>query len=632
MSALDIGVSDVHIPSAGASMAKPTKLDRRRQRLAKADARAKERAKRKKPLAALQPVAGKSLRIRMTAPDGSHTTIHQRMSADSQPLPAGVPAYFNPANGQLLTFVPLNKAEALGDGDSEKLVWVNVARAGSWAGHPQGAFRLHSGIFDALERNFKASGVRRIQWDFNHCSAMPPSSGNIPVVGTPAQGWIYDMRNDGVNFSVLTEWKPLARQYIENDQYDSASVVIDWNGKDRVSGKPVGPILRSVALTNEAFITGLAPLAASTSGVESEQQFMPLTEVSPDSEQAHQSALSAKYGCHSFLGMLPRLKQVFGLHELSTAEHVATALENYRTHLDALEGDGMGSHEGVDLSGYSQSLREMTNAHAGMDWYAILDIIDELMDAYLEQHGLPDFEESHGPIPGTEASAVPPVATAASLDGVTMTKPDEPEAVVAPVETAAPAAVETPAPEVPQATVTAASATVDAALPDPALSTALLKIAELEAKLKQAEASTSALSVANQVAVEQALEAEVDAAIVTYKDSKGLTPELRPHLLSMLKATPDDFRAMYPAVDADKRHLLLNLTGGDGSNPAAPGARVEADTAAEVVPAAEPEQPEALRLSLIDLTKKLIADSGQTLTWGAAHIKADAMRRQALSQ
>ena len=125
--------------------------------------------------------------------------------------------------------------------------------------------------------------------------------------------------------------------------------------------------------------------------------------------------------------------------------------------------------------------------------------------------------------------------------------------------------------------------------------------------------------------------AEVGAAIATYKDSKGATEEMRPHLLSMLKATPDAFHALYPAVDADKRHLLLNLTGGDGSNTAAPGARVEADTAAEVVPPPAQEPPEVLKLSLVELTQKLIADSGFTLTWGAAHIKADAMRRQALS-
>jgi phage I-like protein len=595
---LDIGVGEVH--SSGALALPKTKMTAAQRRLEKARVRAEQRKKRKaKPAAAM--ASGKSIRIRMASADGSHTTIHQRFSA----LPDGSPAFYSDTTGQLLTYVRIDKDSALGEADQDNRVWVNVARVGAWAGHPQGAFRMSKETFDALERNFHNSGVRRIQWDFNHCSAMAPTSGNVPAIGTPAQGWVYGLKNDGVNLYALTEWQPLAKSYIENDQYDSASVVINWKTKDRVTGAEIGPTLRSIALTNEAFITGLQPLAADANGGATgvNRGFMQLQEV--DTKATEQHALGCgKYACHSFGAMLPRLKQTFGLHELATVDQVQGALEMYRSHLDALEGNGMGEHEGVDLGGYSMPMREMVNAHAGMDWYAILDIIDELIDAYLDQHGLPDFEESHGPIPGADSmnSAQSPAATAASVTGADMANPVAPEAVVAPaepvavVETVAPAEVAAPA------ETTAASATVATEV-DPQVAVLALQNAALMAEKTQMQSELDRLKAIAGVAETSALAVTVDAAIATYKDTRGLSEELRPHLMSMLKTDPAGFALMYPPVDLDKRHLLLNLTGGGASNPAAPGTRTAEDVATDVValaavPAANDEtQSVALSLS-----------------------------------
>jgi hypothetical protein len=388
------------------------------------------------------------------------------------------------------------------------------------------------------------------------------------------------------------------------------SPVIDWNGKDRISGKPIGAMITSVALTQWPFISGMAqPIAASIDGSsDAPNGIMTLTEITEG------QALSSAYGCHSALTMLPQLKSVFGLHELSSARDVSSYLGLLRQHLDATGGDGMAEHEGVDLGKYMGPLRTLTNAHAGMDWYAVLDIIDELMDAYLDQHGLPDFEETHGPIPGTEASAV---TTSASTEGTVMSEPvvattvETVAAVVAPV--AAESVVETPI-------VTAASAvTVE---PSPELSALMLKIAELSATVSALSAERDLLRINAKAADESALGSEVDAAILTYKDTKGLTEELRPHLLSMLKATPEAFRATYPAVEPDKQHLLLNLTGG----------RVEADTQTTVPDATEVKPDENSRivaLGLFGLTNELLAKEDGKLSMGAAQLKADSMLRTA---
>jgi len=545
-------------------------------------------------------------RFRLSHPDGSSTSVHHHLS--TEPENANANAYYQ--DGKLYTILPIDKASALsvGEGDGEaKRVWVQVARTGAWAGHPQGAFQITESTLDTMIANFRGQGFGRIPWDFEHISAMPANSGNLPNTGKPAQGWAYDFRREGSRLFALTEWKPLARQYIESDQYQGVSPVIDWNGKDRVTGKPIGAMITSIALTQWPFISQMAqPTAASIDGAsDAPNGIMTLTEI-PEGQ-----ALSSAYGCHSALAMLPQLKSVLGLHELATAQTVADHLGMLRQHLDAVDGDGMGEHEGVDLGKYMAPMRTMVNAHAGMDWYAILDIIDELMDAYLDQHDMPDFEESHGPIPGTEASVAP---TAASTQGI--------ETVSVPATTAeATVATDTTAadkpPVVEQATVTAASAApVD---PSPELATLTLKLAELQATVSALSARNAELENGANMANESALSAEVDAAILTYKDTKGLTEELRPHLLSMLKATPEAFRATYPAVEPDKQHLLLNLTGG----------RVEADTAPVVEEPKPSEDERIVALGLYGLTKELMAQDGNKLSLGAATSKADLMLRTA---
>jgi hypothetical protein len=89
----------------------------------------------------------------------------------------------------------------------------------------------------------------------------------------------------------------------------------------------------------------------------------------------------------------------------------------------------------------------------------------------------------------------------------------------------------------------------------------------------------------------------------------------------MLKATPDAFRATYPAVEPDKQHLLLNLTAG----------RVEADTQTTVpVDEIKPdENARIIALGLYGLTNELLAKEDGKLSLGAAQLKADSLLRAA---
>lgn len=149
------------------------------------------------------------------------------------------------------------------DEEPGKLVWVQVAKQGKFRGHAAGPFEMTLGTFEEIIRNFRNSQNKTIPFDFEHASEQEPTEGSIPSEGAPAQGWIHDLKigEDG-NLWGLTEWLPLARKYIKNKQYKFLSPAIVFGAKDRVTGKPIGARLSSVALTNNPFLDGMAPLAA----------------------------------------------------------------------------------------------------------------------------------------------------------------------------------------------------------------------------------------------------------------------------------------------------------------------------------------------------------------------------------
>lgn len=144
-----------------------------------------------------------------------------------------------------------------------KQVWIQVAKQGKFRGHAAGPFEMSLQTFEEIIRNFKASQNQSIPVDFEHASEQEPTEGSIPVNGAPAQGWILDLKigNDG-NLYGLVEWLPLAREYIQKKQYKFLSPAIVFGAKDRVTGKAIGARLSSVALTNNPFLDGMAPLAA----------------------------------------------------------------------------------------------------------------------------------------------------------------------------------------------------------------------------------------------------------------------------------------------------------------------------------------------------------------------------------
>jgi hypothetical protein len=171
-------------------------------------------------------------------------------------------------------------------GSTAAAVWLEVAYEGSFKGHWMGEFEFTRATFEEIVRNFhahpafqagaegaapellEAGAYDVVQWDMHHASEAPATSGEIPVSGAPAQGWVLDVRigqrEDGkAKLEALTRWLEPARTYIREKRYRWASVSVVFNAKDPERGNPIGAVLTSIAVTNQPFLQDLPALAAS---------------------------------------------------------------------------------------------------------------------------------------------------------------------------------------------------------------------------------------------------------------------------------------------------------------------------------------------------------------------------------
>lgn len=565
--ALDLGVSDVHVPGAmgpqkvRTTMAEPKSKDRKKKPKASYQSIKRNLADKStqapKPAGARPlPAGSKGLRFSVTHPDGTRVDVRH------------MGAYSSKTDRLFLNFA-LNKDEALAEGDK---VWVQIGRVGRWLGHPQGPFQLTPQIFDTIIRNFKTQGEGRIQWDFDHASEMPPSAGSIPTEGVPAQGWIYDLKHDGTALFGLTEWKDLAREYIKNDQYQGVSPAIYWKGKDRVSNADIGPILTSVALTNKPFITGMAPpQAASATGVEANA-----AAVDDEITMLHEEGarvLASAYA-YSSADYMPRIKAALRLAAGATPMECSDHFTRLRSKLDESSYDMNGLHDGYPVSDYASPLRDLAASHFGSTWEEVFDVVQDLIDAAIEEHNI--IYHPDGPPDEVEATAATTSATETIEDTTTMATATDPNDANAKLLATAQSEVQTLS-----NTIKVKDGEIEVLKSDNAALTK--RVDEYETKFA---------------------EAAVTAAIETYGSKNNLAKEAnRPQLLSMYKKDPASFDLYFPPVPAAHRHLLQRYTS-DGRSPTegGPQPRTPADAPITTLPENAPV------LNVQTLSRKLAAE------------------------
>ena len=275
---LDLGVSDVHADSV--DVAKPAR---------------KSKKNKTKPL--------KGVRVRAHLGIGGTLSVRHLKDGGDVALLSGI---------------------ELAAADTAKPVWIQLAKAGAFKGHSAGSFELNATVFSQIVSNFHATANKRIAIDFNHASEQDPAAGTVGTLGTPAQGWIVDMKVDGGNLYGLVEWGVLARDYIKSGAYRFFSPAIRFNSRDRVTGQPIGARMSSGALTNDPFLDGMMPVAASG-------QF---------------AATTAE--------TLPAIRRAMKLPELASAEECEEQFERLCSAYEMAGGDDV---QGMPVASYIASLR-----------------------------------------------------------------------------------------------------------------------------------------------------------------------------------------------------------------------------------------------------------------------------------
>lgn len=221
-----------------------------------------------------------------------------------------------PARTLRLTGVPLMPVAA--DAELPNPDWIQIAAEGDYKGYLGGTapFKFDRAVFDVIIRNFRAhpwyvagGGADVVAYDFHHASEVDPA--DVAVEGAPAQAWARELEvRDGPNgceLWALTRFIEPMLSYRREGRYKSTSVCVWPESTDPVTGASIGWTLSSIAFTNDPFIQGMKPIAAS-------RGFDPFCPPSTPQE------------------VLDALRALFELGALATVDEVISALAKVRAY------------------------------------------------------------------------------------------------------------------------------------------------------------------------------------------------------------------------------------------------------------------------------------------------------------
>ena len=444
-------------------------------------------------------------------------------------------------------------------GTPARLKWIQLAAVGQWAGHPAGAFQLSTTEFAQICANFYATKNQLAPIDWAHASEMNPTEGNLAEVGAPAWGWIRSMDNRGEGgLWGLVEWKPDVAGKIAAGEFQFFSPAIRFNAKDRVTGANIGARLSSGAVTNLPFIDGLKRIAASDAiGADMNEKTVTLAQRSMPVGKSHE--FMAK--CRDCLN----LDDTATADQMKAK--VANLRGLYSDAADA-GGDAHAMCQGVNLSAYTTALTEMMGAPISMDIGDLLDAVEEMIDAAMAQH-IAEYHAGQAPVAAAtlddegDDDAGGADMRAAS-DNQRATNGTTKEAAMADAETTKKLTdLEG------EKTVWMTERTTLLTERDAAVAKATKLELELQKATTSLEAKDGELKImsdkeAARVAADR--EARVDEAFGTYKDQQKLTDAHRKQMVSFLLSDPAGFEELYPKIAPNERHLLHRIAG-DGSKP-----------------------------------------------------------------
>lgn len=137
--------------------------------------------------------------------------------------------------------------------------WIQVARIGAYKGHPAGEFEFTAEVFAKMVANFEQYNENgMVPLDFEHASEVGYGDGS-----SAATGWIVQLQSRGeAGLWGLVEWLEPGLTLVRQRRYRFFSPTVAFNYLEPRTGKRVGPVLLSGALTNRPFLDGMAEVTA----------------------------------------------------------------------------------------------------------------------------------------------------------------------------------------------------------------------------------------------------------------------------------------------------------------------------------------------------------------------------------
>lgn len=127
--------------------------------------------------------------------------------------------------------------------------WLHIMPIGRWEGHPSGTITITPADCQAMVANFERIGID-VVIDYEHQTIASAHNGK----SAPAAGWIdrMEVRSEGL-FARVKSWTAKAGDALRAHEYRYLSPVLLRNPRDPRTGKPLGKLVQSVALTNVPF-------------------------------------------------------------------------------------------------------------------------------------------------------------------------------------------------------------------------------------------------------------------------------------------------------------------------------------------------------------------------------------------
>ncbi len=397
--------------------------------------------------------------------------------------------------------------------------WNQLAKVGTFRGHPSGPFELTPVIFDEIARNFNATINKRVPIDYEHASEQSATEGTIPTEGAPAHGWILAMENRGrAGLWGLTTLHPKAARKVREGQYLFFSPAIRFGSRDRETGQPIGARMTSGALTNNPFLDGMNVFLASDRGTE--------------------TAMNGSDYAHSMAEMAPKLRACLfdaGTHQatmgtLTECYDAVCRLEALVDEFRATNADAdlmTARHAGIDLGGALARLRDAMQMGLGMTVPEMLAIVKEMIETAIGVHE----EEMH-------EEEIPP--SSREMGNTTMA---DHEFTI----------------KLRDAENKLATLMSDLHARDTEVAGLKLTLKDRDATIASQNAELVMLRDNEKKRAEADEAAAINTAFATYQDAKKLTDLDKQQMLLTYRGDRDLFYKLYPTVAPDQRHLMRQI-------------------------------------------------------------------------